>query len=72
MIRWVGSFLGLFGAFLISRNAGNWYNFLGFVAFLLSNFCWLRFGFKTKDWAMVVMQLGFTYTSFAGIYNYLS
>lgn len=64
-----GSVTGLLGAALLSLN--NEYSGFGFVLFLFSNFAWMGFGYiKGYTW-LVIMQVGFTLTSLAGIYNWL-
>lgn len=69
LVEWVGASMGLIGAALLSLNNG--LSGYGFVAFLLSNACWLWFGWKTKTWGLVSMQIGFTTTSLMGIYTWL-
>lgn len=69
-LEWSGSLVGLLGAALLAAggpNAGR-----GFVAFLLSNFCWIGFGFLQGATGLVVMQVGFTVTSIVGIRKGLS
>lgn len=68
-IEWLGAGLGLLGATLVSLN--NVVSGYGFVAFLLSNLCWMYFGVKTQAKGLLTMQLGFTLTSVMGVYNWL-
>lgn len=65
----LGSCSGLLGAALLARNDA--LSGYGFVAFLVSNACWMIFGLRTSIWGMVVMQIGFTATSVIGIVNWL-
>lgn len=69
VVEWTGAALGLLGSALLANN--NEYSGYGFIAFLLSNACWLWFGLRTRTWGMVTMQLGFTGTSLLGIYRWL-
>ena len=64
----LGCLTGLAGAFLLSSNSKN--SGYGFVLFLLSNLCWIAFGVINNVPAMVVMQIGFTYTSLRGIHRW--
>lgn len=68
-LEWTGSLVGLLGAAMLASggvNAGR-----GFVAFLVSNFCWIGFGLLQGATGLVVMQVGFTLTSLVGIRNWL-
>lgn len=68
--EWAGSLFGLMGAFLLARHDA-WSGY-GFVAFLISNGCWIYFGIRTKTYGLLVMQAGFTLTSILGIQRWLS
>lgn len=68
-IEWIGSILGLIGAALLATNSS--ISGYGFVAFLLSNFCWAYFGYKTRAFGLLTMQAGFTLTSVVGIVRWL-
>ena len=68
-IEWAGSLLGLIGAGLLALN--NTYSGYGFVAFLVSNVCWIAWGIKRKAFGLLTMQAGFTLTSIFGITNWL-
>lgn len=68
VVGWIGSLFGLAGSFLLALNTS--FSGYGFVAFLASNCAWLYHGTKTQTWALVVMQLGFTVTSFLGLRNW--
>lgn len=67
--EWLGSLTGLLGAGLLATNSG--IAGYGFVAFLLSNACWMWVGMRRQMPAMLVMQAGFTATSLLGIYRWL-
>lgn len=65
----IGSATALAGAALLASN----FDFaqLGWLLFLASNVAWIVYGLKTHQRPLVVMQLGFTGTSFLGIFNNL-
>lgn len=65
LMEWGGSLTGLLGAYLVSSNdhTSRW----GQVAFLVSNFLWIGYGVSNEMWSMLVMQVGFTFTSLRGI-----
>ncbi|GBG14339.1 DNA methyltransferase [Novimethylophilus kurashikiensis] len=69
-VEWMGAAAGMTGSALLACH--NAYSGYGFVAYLLSNGCWLWFGLKTRTWGMVAMQMGFIMTSIIGSYNWLS
>ena len=68
--EWTGSCLGLAGAGLLSLNMKA--SPLGWVLFLLSNMAWIVYGIRTEAQGLVVMQIGFTFTSLVGIYRWLA
>lgn len=65
VVSWTGCVFGLLGSFLLSNNnrASGW----GFAAYLVSNIGWVVFAVATNNVAMLVMQLGFTWTSVRGL-----
>lgn len=67
-VGWVGSIFGLIGSLLLALHVP--YSGYGFLAYLGSNFAWLYHGVKTRTWALVVMQVGFTATSLVGLRNW--
>lgn len=69
IVGWFGSVLELAGSLVLALNAP--YSGYGFLAYLGSNFAWLYHGVKTRTWALVVMQIGFTATSFLGLRNWV-
>lgn len=68
-IEWLGAIGGLVGSALLASNSD--FSGYGFIAFLVSNACWLWFGLRTRTWGMVTMQIGFSITSILGISNWL-
>jgi len=68
-VGWVGSIFGLIGSLLLALHVP--YSGYGFLAYLGSNFAWLYHGVKTRTWALVVMQVGFTSTSLVGLRNWV-
>jgi uncharacterized membrane protein YhhN len=67
-VEWSGAVLGLIGSLLLALKQD--VSGYGFVAFLVSNVCWLVFGIRNRAWGLVTMQVGFTATSSIGIYNW--
>ncbi|OAH97331.1 hypothetical protein A1353_23175 [Methylomonas methanica] len=68
VVGWIGSALGLAGSLVLALNTS--YSGYGFLAYLGSNFA-LYHGVKTRTWALVVMQIGFTVTSVLGLRNWV-
>ncbi|KVP17325.1 hypothetical protein [Burkholderia ubonensis] len=68
VIEWSGAILGLTGSLLLALNVD--ISGYGFVAFLISNVCWLAFGIKNRAWGLVTMQAGYSVTSLMGLYNW--
>jgi hypothetical protein len=69
VVEWSGAILGLIGSLLLALKLD--ISGYGFIAFLVSNVCWLYFGIRNRAWGLVTMQAGFTVTSLMGIYNWL-
>lgn len=69
-IEWLGSLTGLLGAGLLATNS-DWSGY-GFVAFLLSNACWIAYGRMIQARGLITMQIGFTATSLVGIWQWLA
>lgn len=61
--------LGLLGALLLATKSR--YSGLAFVAWFVSNLGWLIFGARNAHWFFFVQQIGFTFTSVLGIWNWL-
>lgn len=68
-VEWTGSVFGLAGAYLLAMNTP--FSAYAFVLYLVSNACWLWYGFKTRAWGLATMQVGFTVSSIIGISNWL-
>jgi hypothetical protein len=68
VVEWSGAALGLIGSLLLALKLD--ISGYGFVAFLVSNSCWLYFGIRNRAWGLVTMQVGFTVTSLMGLYNW--
>jgi hypothetical protein len=68
VVEWTGAILGILGSLLLALKVP--VSGYGFVAFLTSNVFWLGYGVRTRAWGMVTMQVGFTFTSITGIYNW--
>lgn len=68
-LEWSGAVLGLIGSALLAMKTrlSGW----GFVAFLLSNLCWIGFALQCEAYGLLAMQSGFTMTSALGIYRWL-
>lgn len=68
-LEWSGAVLGLAGSALLAANTrhSGW----GFVAYLLSNACWIGFALHGDAYGLLTMQIGFTLTSALGIYRWL-
>lgn len=67
LVEWLGALLGLGGAWLVALD-GDLARY-GFMAFLLSNLCWIAFGLKKKAWGLLAMQTGFLGSSLLGLYS---
>lgn len=70
VVEWSGCGTGLCGAALLAANVptSGW----GFVLFLISNICMLVYAYLAKANGLMVMQIGFSVTSIAGIVNWLA
>lgn len=65
VVSWAGCVFGLLGSYLLSNNnrASGW----GFAAYLVSNTGWIVFALMSSNMALLIMQLGFTWTSLRGL-----
>ncbi len=68
-IEWAGTLLGLIGAGLLALNMPN--SGYGFIAFLVSNGCWIVWSIRGRAYGMLTMQIGFTVTSITGIVRWI-
>lgn len=69
LLEWTGAALGLLGAALLAAN--HRYSGWGFLAFLLSNACWIAFGLLSHTYGLIAMQIGFSVTSVVGLFRWL-
>lgn len=68
-VDWLACLAGLLGAALLACN--NRYSKWGWMAFLLSNICWIAYSVAQNDYALLTQQAGFTVTSLIGVYKWL-
>lgn len=54
LLEWLGCMTGLLGATLLALN--NRYSGYGFMAFLVSNGCWVMYGILGGAWGLIVMR----------------
>jgi hypothetical protein len=67
VVEWIGSFLGLLGAFLLATNSrvSRW----GWGAFFVSNLLLVVLAVGISRWGLLTMQVGFLGTSILGIWR---
>lgn len=65
--EWIGGVLGATGAALLATNYHPGY---GFAFFLASNAVWIRYAKRGRLFGMLAMQIVFTITSLAGLWNW--
>lgn len=67
VVEWIGSCLGLVGAFLLATNSrvSRW----GWGAFFVSNLLLVVFAAGINRWGLLTMQVGFLGTSILGIWR---
>lgn len=68
-LEWIGCGFGVLGALLLAANMrlSGW----GFVAFLVSNICWIGYGLLQGKPSLVYMQAAMSFTSVLGVYRWL-
>jgi len=68
-LEWIGCGFGAFGALLLATNTriSGW----GFIAFLVSNACWIGYGLLQDKPSLIYMQSVMTLTSLLGAYRWL-
>lgn len=66
--EWSGSLLGLLGAFLLATNSR--FSRYGWVAFLFANVAMFIFALMIGARGLSLQQVGFTLTSFVGLYRH--
>lgn len=64
-IPWIGSVSGLIGAYMLAKN--NKRSRYGWLLFLLSNVMCIAHFISTDTLSLLLMQIGFLYTSLVGI-----
>lgn len=69
LFEWLGALLGLAGAALLAANhrLSGW----GFLAFLLSNACWIAYALMTSAYGLIAMQAGYIVISAIGLCRWL-
>ena len=65
VFEWLGAWLGLVGAALLAAN--HRYSGWGFLAFLLSNACWITYACLTSAFGLMAMQAGYIAISAIGL-----
>ena len=65
--EWIGSVLGLLGAFLLATNSR--VSRYGWLAFMGANVAMIAFAFGINALGLLVQQLGFLGTSCLGLYR---
>lgn len=66
--EWIGSTLGLSGAFLLASR--HKYSFLCWFVWLFSNIVLFIVTLKTQQYAFVLLQSGFTISNFLGVWHW--
>lgn len=67
----VGGYAGLLGAGLLALKLPVISGY-GFLAFLVSNACWIQVAWRRRMTELLIMQLGFTVTSAIGLWRWLT
>ncbi len=67
MFEWLGSILGLLGAFLLATNSQ--ISRYGWFAFLGANVAMIVFAIRIDASGLLLQQLGFVATSLLGLYR---
>jgi hypothetical protein len=71
-LDWPAMLTALIGTFILSRRAPSArMRRLAFFIYLVSNLLWLAWACHLRAYPMIIMQLGFLYTSIDGIRNAL-
>ena len=69
LLQWAGAATGVAGTLLLALN-GPWSKF-GFLFYLASNACWIRFGMATKTHGLTVQNLAFLASSLMGVWFWI-
>ena len=64
-LSWAGTITSLWGSFIV---AFHWF-FMGYVLFLVGCACWLAVAVKSRDSALLALNLGFFIANIIGVYN---
>lgn len=67
--EWAGAFFGVLGALLVAlqvRASG-----FGFVAYALSNVCFMAFAIAGRHWGILTMNVIFLVLAFVGFYRWV-
>jgi hypothetical protein len=67
--EWLAAYFGIAGATLLALNSpavSRW----GWMFFLGSNFCWIRFSWSRQQFGLLVQQVVFMGTSLLGLFRY--
>jgi len=70
-LKWdfLGTLFGIVGAVIIASNIG--INGIGFFIFLLSSFCYLKFGYDIKNKNLITLNAVYVIVNIIGIINYI-
>ena len=65
--EWIGAIAGLVGSYVLATHGhyADW----GFFFYLFSNACFIVFAVRGHHTGLLVMQVGFTFTSLLGIHK---
>ncbi len=69
-LQWMGCATGVTGSLLLALNQSRISGF-GFIAYLLSNACWVGYALSTSATGLAVQQAVFTLTSLIGVWRWL-
>ena len=70
IIDYVGATAGVTGATIIALNIG--LNFWGYAVFLISSTLYTVFGFKTRNWGLLTMNIIFCGVNLLGLARHLA
>ena len=68
-LQWAGAATGVAGTMLLAIH-GPWSKF-GFLFYLASNACWIKFGVATKTPGLTVQNLAFLASSLLGVWFWI-
>lgn len=67
-LQWPAFVASLLAAWLVASNAKRRRN-AGFWVFLLSNVLWMAWGWHTRAWALIALQVGLALLNVRGLYK---